>query len=683
MKNIYLLICSFCFISFLSLAQNVEFEKEFFKDQKDQLKEAKENIKMGDNLYKEGPEKYKTALIYYLKANDFNPNNALLNYKIGTCYLYSSYKIKARDFIEKAYKINPNVSPEIHFKLGQVYQLDLEWANAIKEYQAAKPMVGKEVSFTLPELEKKIKECQNGIELVQNPVRVFIDNVGTAVNSSYPDYGPVISADEDILIFTSRRNGTTGGGIDEFINEPFEDIYVSYSFNNKWTTPKNIGPPINTNGHDATVGLSPDGQTLLIYKDDKGNGNIYACDLEGEVWSKPEKLSKAINTDSHESSASLSFDGKTVYFVSDRPNGIGGRDLYMCTKDAKGKWEKAVNLGPKINTPYNEEGVFMLPDGKTLFFSSQGHNSMGGYDIFKTTFENGLWTAPVNIGYPINSADDDVFFVMSASGKRGYYASIKKDGVGDKDIYVITFLGPEKPVVLNTEDNLLASLTAPVSETVIAPTVALKTNLVTILKGIVTDFGTLAPIEAQLELMDNTTNLLVAEFKSNSKTGKFLVSLPSGKNYGLAVKADGYLFHSENFDIPETAAYKEVTLDVKMKKVLVGSSIVLRNIFFDFDKATLRQESTAELERLIKLLNENPTLKIEISGHTDAKGAAAYNLTLSDNRSKSVVDYLVAKGISKDRLTYKGYGLTQPIASNDTEEGRQMNRRTEFKILSK
>jgi outer membrane protein OmpA-like peptidoglycan-associated protein len=276
-----------------------------------------------------------------------------------------------------------------------------------------------------------------------------------------------------------------------------------------------------------------------------------------------------------------------------------------------------------------------------------------------------------------------VFFVLSASGRRGYYSSFRADGQGEKDIYTITFLGPEKPLQLNNEDNLIASLVAPVKTTVIEPKVEVAKAKTTILKGTITDAITQKPIEADIELIDNVKNQTLAVFKSNAATGKYLVSLPSGKNYGIAVKAEGYLFHSENFDLPDTADYNEVVKDIQLKNVAVGSKIVLRNIFFDFGKYTLRPESTNELERLIKLLNDIPSMRIEISGHTDNRGSAELNQKLSENRAKAVVDYLVAKGINPSRLEYKGYGKDQPIATNDTEAGRQENRRTEFKILSR
>lgn len=684
MKKIFSLILLLFVI--ITNAQNIEFTKENFKDNKDGLKEAKKNLEEGDKLFSQGSIFYRQALDFYLNANKFNPNNALLNYKIGKCYLYSSFKLKSLPFLEKALQLDANVDPQIHYVLGKAYHLDMQWDKAILEYKKFQATLNvKEFKDLVDETNKKIQECLTGKELVKNPIRVFIDNIGPEVNTSYPEYGPIITADESVLMFTSRRPGTTGGKMDADLNEFYEDIYVSYNKNGKWTQAVNIGKPINTEGHDATMGLAPDGQTLLIYIDEKGNGNIFQCDLKGDQWSKPERLNKNVNTDYHESSASLAADGKRMFFVSNRPDGLGDRDIYMSTKDEKGKWGKAVNLGPTINTQWGEEGIFIHPDGKTIYFSSQGHKTMGGYDIFKSVWDETTktWSTPENLGYPVNTPDDDVFFVVSASGKHGYYASINGNGYGEKDIYMITFLGPEKPMVMNNEDNLLASLAAPVKETVIAPTVQIKEAQLTILKGVITDAMTKKPLEATIELIDNVKNEVVASFTSNSSTGRYLVSLPAGRNYGIAVKKEGYLFHSENFDIPATAAFQEVTKDVELKNVAVGSKIILKNIFFDFDKATLRPESTNELERLTQLLKDVPTLKIEISGHTDSKGADDYNKKLSDNRAKAVVAYLIGKGIAADRLTAVGYGEEQPIATNDTDEGRQMNRRTEFKILSK
>jgi outer membrane protein OmpA-like peptidoglycan-associated protein/tetratricopeptide (TPR) repeat protein len=686
MKKILTLL-SILIMTTVVVAQNVEFTKDNFKDDRGGLKDAKASIEKGDEFFEKGYVFYKQALEPYLAAYKFNPNNALLNYKIGKCYLYSNYKLKSLPFLEKALSLNPTVDQQIHFVLAKAYHLDMKWDKAIQEFKLFQQTLsgkGEEIEGLKEEVNKHIEECTIGKEMVKHPIRVFIDNVGSEINSQYSDYGPVISADESTMLLTSRRPSTTGGEIDPEINEYYEDIYVSTRKNGKWTTAINIGSPINTNNHDANSGLSADGQKFLIYiAGKKDQGDLYESELKGEFWTKPDHMNSNINTDYHESSACYSPDGNSVYFVSDKPEGLGDRDIYVSVKDKKGRWGKAVNLGNMINTKYGEEGIFMHPDGKTIYFSSQGHKSMGGYDIFKSVYENGMWTEPENLGYPVNTPDDDVFFVISASGKHGYYASFNANGYGEKDIYMITFLGPEKEMVLNNEDNLLASIASPIKETVIAPVVEVKAAALTILKGIITDALTTKPLEATIEIIDNQKNELVASFTSNSSSGKYLVSLPAGKNYGIAVKKDGYLFHSENFDIPAISAFQEVTKDIALRNVAVGTKIILKNIFFDFDKATLRPESTNELERLTKLLNDVPTLKIEISGHTDAKGAADYNQKLSQNRAKAVVDYLVKAGIAADRLTFAGYGKDQPIATNDTDEGRQLNRRTEFKIISK
>jgi len=683
MKKIIVLLS--LIVSSALIAQNVEFVETNFSG-KEGFKEAFNRLKEGDKQFEQGPMFYKMALYHYFAANQFNPNNALLNFKMGKCYLSSSNKLKSISFLEKALKLNPDVDAEIHYLLGKAYHLGMQWDKAIAEFKTFQ----KGLSATDPaeakliaDADKRIQECTTGKELVKSPVRVFIDNVGAEINTQYSDYAPVISADESVMLFTSRRPTTTGGKMDPAINEYFEDIYMSTKQNDKWTTAVNMGAPINTEDHDANSGLSADGQRFLIYIG-KNNGDLCESELKGTIWTKPERMNKNINTDYHESSACYTADGKSVYFVSDKPEGgLGDRDIYVATKDEKGKWGKAVNLGPVINTKGSEEGVFIHPDGRTLYFSSNGHKTMGAHDIFKSVYENGQWSAPENIGYPVNTTDDDVFFVMSASGKHGYYASSNEKGLGEKDIYMVTFLGPEKPMVLNNEDNLLASLTAPIKETVMAPTIVIKEAQLTILKGVITDALTQKPLEATIEIIDNLKNEVIASFTSNSSTGNYLVSLPAGKNYGIAVKKENYLFHSENFDIPITAAFQEVVKDVGLKNVSVGSKIILKNIFFDYGKATLRSESTSELERLVKLLNDVSGLKIEISGFTDSKGSAEFNQKLSENRAKSVVDYLVRAGIAADRLTFVGYGKEQAIASNDTEEGRQMNRRTEFKVLSK
>lgn len=669
-----------CIAAGQSLAQkNVPFEKEFFKDRKDEFKEAVRNLEKGDELL-EIDQAYDKALEFYLKAYDVNPNNAELCYKIGKCYIYSIEEDgkDAIPFLEKAFQLNRNADPNLRYYLARAYHLNHEWEKAVTAYKAFRTKGEGEKRY-LDMVPKHVEECKVGQDLEQRPVRIFLDNLGAVVNSKYSDFGPVINADETIMMFTSRREDTTGGEIDENDFRYFEDIYYTTRIGNAWSMPKNIGKPINSDVHDATVGLSPDGTRLLIFRE----GDLYECDLKGSEWTKPEKLPKTINTKDRENSACFSYDGKSLYFVSDRQDmTLGGLDIFRSDLGADGQWGPPVNLGPSINTPYDEEGVFMHPDGKTMYFSSRGHKTMGGYDIFKSVWENGRWSVPENLGMPINSPGDDVFFVLNGNGRRGYYASAQKGGQGEKDLYLVTFLGPEKPMLLNTEDNLIASVAEPVRDRVIEPKISLETSQLTIFKGVTLDSITRKPVPSLLTITDNSVNKVVAEIPANSETGRFLLTLPSGRNYGIAVTAPNYLFHSENFDIPAGGNYQEINKEVLLKKIEVGNKIILRNIFFDFDKFALRNESIPELEKVLKLLKDNPNLRVELSGHTDNKGTAVYNKTLSENRSKAVVDWLTAKGISPKRLEYKGYGFDQPIADNKTDEGRQLNRRTEFKILS-
>lgn len=668
------------------------FEKDFFSDdQKDALKTAQKQIKEGDKFFEDKIPIYDQALEYYLSANEFNPNNALLNYRIGKCYLRTVQKPKSLKYLEKARVLNSKVEPDLIYLLARSYHLNLQLEKAIETFEYYKGSLSpKELSEQGDKVDKKIEECYTAIEMINNPVRVFMDNLGRSVNTKYPEYAPYINADETIIMFTSSRNNTTGGKIDDQDMKFFEDIYVSKRSGNQWRESYNPGKPLNTDSHDAIVGVSPDGKHALIYKGEDNGGDIFECRIDEEgKWGNPKRLPKEINTKYHESSASFSPDMEMLYFVSDKPGGFGGKDIYRTSLRIKGNREKldyedAINLSAVINTPYDEEGVFMDVEGKTLYFSSKGHKTMGGYDVFKTTFENGRWTKPINLGYPINTADDDIFFSFSRDGRHAYYSSFDPDGFGDRDIFMITLLGPEKEVMFMEDYDHLAFNTVLIKENLMLDKVEVKESQITIIKGKVMDAITLDPLGGvPVEIYDNALGRMISSFESNTRTGEYMVSLPSGRNYGFSAKAKDYLYHSENLIIPPATTVQEIYMDMLLHKVKVGSKIILKNIFFDFDKTTLRPTSTAELNRLTKMLNDIPTLKIEISGHTDNVGSDEYNKTLSEGRAKAVVDYLIGNNIESSRLTYAGYGETQPIESNETDEGRQMNRRTEFKVLSK
>jgi outer membrane protein OmpA-like peptidoglycan-associated protein/tetratricopeptide (TPR) repeat protein len=681
MKNRLLLFVSFLVFSLVTRGQSVEFTKFNFPNHKKELSAALDFIKEGDRLYSLGPGVYHLAIDAYKKAYDFNPNNALLNYKIGRCYMEENDQSDAIRYLNKAITLDERISldmdyNDVHLLLAKAYHFDYQFDEAVKHYKKHRQMLQPEdLARETEQIDKHLYECAEAKKLVADPARVFIDNMGETVNSAYPDYRPLVLPEENMIIFTSSRENTTGQKRDDD-SYFYEDIYVTYYEDGKWTLPQNKYD-INSRNHDATAGISSDGSILYIYKSSGGN-QLYESYLEGNIYVLPDRMDHVINDGLKQSSASLTFDKATLYFTSIRDEGYGGQDIYYTKKDSKGRWMDPVNLGATINTPYDEEGVFITPDGKTLYFSSRGHNSMGGFDIFRSDLQDGRWTLPVNVGHPINTPGDDVFFTLAANGQRGYYSSRKKDGYGSHDLYMITFLQASKPLKQHREPMLLAW-----NSRSVLPALAPVIEQNTVLEGKILDETTLSPMQATIEITDNTSGELLASFESGTSSGAYLISLKPGKNYGITVNSPDYMFHSENFNIPEDAEARKINKDILMKKMEVGTKIVLNNIFFDFNKASLRKESVGELERLARLMNESPSLRIEISGHTDNVGSDAYNLKLSGERAKAVVDYLQRKGISMNRMVYKGYGKKQPVADNSTAEGRQLNRRTEFEILEK
>ncbi len=685
MKKILFISTILIFAVSIASAQNIPFDKSYFKENKQGYKTALDNLKRGDEFYDEGQFYMKEAIPFYEAAQMFNPNNAELNYKLGVCYFFSHYNKKSILRIKRALELDHYVAMDANYFLGKSYQRNLELDEAIKAYKSFKSSLGNEQVEEINLATKLISECNTGKELMANPVRVWVDNMGSNINSQYHEYGVSINADASIMMFTSRRPNNIGGLIDPITNDYFEDIYTSAKTNDSWQMAYNLGIPVNDESHNASLSLSNDGMELFVFKgNERTLGDIYTTNQYKGTWSKPKELGKNINTKYHESSASLSPDRRKLYFVSEKPEGIGGRDIYVSVWDSKKKeFGKAANLGPVINTKYDEEGVFIHPDGQTLYFSSEGHNTMGDFDIFVSTWDGAAWTTPVNLGYPINSPDVDVFFLVSANKRFGYFTSEKEGGKGLRDIYQIEFLGKEKQPVLNSEDLLIASIADPKSSLIIEPTVEITTSKLALVRGVVLDEETKLPLFAEMELADNQTGEILAEFESNQRSGKFLISLPSGKNYGIAVKAESYLFHSENFLIPEGSLYREYDLEIYMKKIEVGKKIVLKNIFFETRSSILSPASKTEVDRIAKIMIDNPTLRIEISGHTDNVGDDNYNQNLSEKRAKSVVNALIKLGIGTSRLEYRGYGEHDPVASNLDDEGRAENRRTEFKVLEK
>ena len=529
-----------------------------------------------------------------------------------------------------------------YYKLANTALSEGEYKLALENIGIYKDKNGMQIE---PAKVKRVERVANfGFEATKHPVLFDPKNLGAGINSPLNEYFPGVSADGKTLIYTRLDGGQN------------EEFYISKWNNNSWTPSRNMRSPVNTEQNEGTISISSDGQYIFFTgcnrPQGEGSCDLYFSALDGDTWREPKNLGFPLNTRAWETQPSVSFDGKTLYFASSRSGGFGESDLWYTTY-IKGKWSAPVNLGPEINTPGSEQSPFIAKDDQTLYFISDYHDGMGGMDIFISRKQpDGRWGKAVNIGYPINTHGDEMCITLTADGEMAYIASDRKDGFGGLDIYGFVLYEEARPK---------------------------KTAYV---QGVVYDAKTLKKLKARIELIDIETNKTVIEATSNKLTGEFLFCLQGNKNYALNVSCEGYLFYSENFSLKAHSLTEPLKLDVPLNPILEGEKAVLRNVFFDVDKFDLKPESKTELDKLIQLLKANPRMKIEVGGHTDNTGVKQKNIELSNNRAKSVANYLVANGIEANRLTYKGYADTQPIADNKTEVGRRQNRRTEFKIIS-
>ena len=471
------------------------------------------------------------------------------------------------------------------------------------------------------------------------------------VNAFVMQYFPVLTADQQQLIFTRRMGG---GPSDD------EDLVISKrDARGRWLAPESISKNINSDLNEGTSTISADGRKL-IFTSCVGRQGYGSCDLYesvriGQEWTKPKNLGPNVNSSEWESQPSLSADGRTLYFISDRRGGMGRRDIWVSLLNEKGDWSKAKNIGKPINTLYDEISPFIHVNNRVLYFASNGLVGFGGYDLFFSEKDSaGRWTDPKNIGSPINNHEDQFSLFITADGKRGYYSheEVKDAGYTVSEIYEIDI----------PEENQIRY----------------KSNYV---KGVVRDKQTREPLAASIELINLRTNEIESLVSSDSVSGNYLMVLTQGAEYALYVNKRGYLFRSLNFNYSERKDYEPIVLDIDLEKASEGTTAILENIFFDLDKYDLKDKSVTELQKIVRFLKENPGLKVEVSGHTDNSGAETYNLQLSERRARAVYDYLVANGISSDRLQLRGYGAGKPIADNNTEEGKQKNRRIEFKLI--
>lgn len=683
-------IVAVCLLTVYALSwsqENVKISSKTFKTENTAgYKEAWASIKEGDKNFKEGLGTYPTARDHYLFALQYNPDHAALNYKLGVCYLYTDNKYEAIDYLLHAFTIDPQVSGDIHLLLGLAYQLVLKFDKAMEQYNIhssqLEPKEKQEFSNTLA---KRFEECLNGKSLSQNPVRVFIQPLGEEINSKYDDYNPVFAFQDSALFFTSRRpyGKAKRNRIDNKFNE---DIYLASFEGGVFQKSVRYDKPFNTENNDALVGISDDGNTLILYKGAIQGGDIQLSSFNADKnkWTRPKSVTGRLTSKDGETSACFSPDGQELYFVSRNSKlTVGGKDILYARLDSKGKWSKPVNAGVNINTPYDEEGVFITPDNRFLYFASKGHNSMGGFDIFRSERnEDGRWSVPVNLGYPLNTPDDEVFYITDRTGSHGYYSAIREGGSGGKDICKVVFLGSEKELVLQTEDKLVAG-PGPDKKGFLMLPKPRDIDRSLLLEGSVLDTtGGAVPIIAKLEFYDPSSGDRESSVVSDT-TGFFSVKLPEPKIYAIEINASGYLYYLDILDYSSEKGEKKLRQDFFLRKVEVGTKVVLDHIYFETGKAVLRPESDEALNQVLRFLENNPSMKLEISGHTDNTGSLRINQKLSRDRASAVVNYLVGKGIPESMLESKGYADTQPVATNNTSEGRTQNRRVEFKVLSK
>jgi outer membrane protein OmpA-like peptidoglycan-associated protein len=609
---------------------------------------------------------FESAIKYYQTNNDDKAKEEALkaiekdaNFVEPHLLLAEIYQTKkqiqdAIDEYVKAISINPTFNLNNFYNLARLEIGIGKYEDAKKDFEQflKKPHINPDSKDIA---DQQLANCIFAIDAMKHPVPFEPKNMGENINSNLDEYFPAITADGQTFIYT-RNNITEKIPLQE-------DILVSHKVNGIWSPATLIGNAINTSGNEGAPAISADGEVLFFvacadnpdgsYKGGRkgfGDCDIFYSIKVGDGWTKPYNIGNVVNSAYWETQPSFSADGKTLYFVSNRPGGFGSADIWYSTLKPDGSWGAPKNIGPKINTPGKEESVYIHPDGKTLYFGSDGHTGMGGLDLYVSRMnDQGEWGDPVNLGYPINTYADENSILVGPTGDVAYLASSRAGGFGALDLYQFDLYEAARP------------------------------GKITYVKGKVYDAKTKVPLGAHFELIDLASGKSVIESDANSGNGEFLVTLPVNKNYALNVSQQGYLFYSENFSLKEiTDNSKPFQMDVPLQSIDTGCVVELKNVFFETAKFDLKPESKAELNKLITFLNVNKTMHGELSGHTDNVGDKKSNQILSQNRAKSVYDYLAANGIDAKRLTYKGYGDTKPKVKNDSDENRAKNRRTEF-----
>lgn len=596
---------------------------------------------------------YDDAIIDAKQAVDIDTNFIEAYLLLGQIYETKHLISQSVFYFRKASKLDPDFYPMVFYILGS-HELEFgEYEYALEDFKTylQHPKMDRRL---IKMLNENIDRAYFGIDHIKNPVDFEPTNLGSSINTSAEEYVNTISTDGQTIIFTRKLEKKTSTINKNNTQE--EDFYQSIkNENNEWITAVRLGNLFNTNGNEGAMNISPD-QSKMVFtacyrKDGFGRCDIYQTWKRGKSWLMPLNIGPPVNTGNWESNASLSSDGRTLYFV--RRMGRGNSDIYTAELQPDGSWGNVQNIGDIVNSAGSEMTPYIHPDGKTLYFSSDGHLGMGGKDLFYSRKdENGKWNEPVNLGYPINDFKNQMGLIINANGDLAYISSDIKGGKGGYDIYSFPLYQSARPTA------------------------------VTYLKGVIRDAKTKKPLQADFELYDLKSNKLIVESQSDAITGDFMVVIPSGSKLALNVNRKSYLFYSDQFKVEgDYNSLKPFLKNINLNPLEVDRKIVLENVFFATSSYKIENQSFMELNKVKDLLRINPHLRIEISGHTDNVGGAIPNLKLSEERARSVFDYLVSIGVSANQLVYKGYGETMPVENNETDEGRSKNRRTELKVI--
>ncbi|WP_303311339.1 OmpA family protein [Hymenobacter sp. BT730] len=610
-------------------------------------------------------ENYRAAIPYYEQVLAKDPNNALALFRAGISYM-SFDKEKASDYIYKAQRLKPKVSKDVEYWLGRVDHLNYNFDEAVAHYQAYNATLKKK-DTRKAELAQLIQHSKNAKVLFNSPKDIFVKNLGPTINTPFSEHSPVISSDDKLLLFTSRGENVTGANTSAegakkgegnlaSDGEYYEDIFEAERIDDEnWSKPRSLSGVLNGKGHDASIQVFDNDTKMLMYRQDKA-GDIFYSEKAGGDWTEPKKLNDNINSNQFESDAYITPDGLTIYFSTGKYSEDGTLDIYYATRQPGGDWGEAKSVGSNINTKYDDDSPFLSKDGKTLYFSSRGRNTMGGYDIFKSEYDSigRRWGQAENMGYPINTPDDDSYYRLSPDGSYAYLSSYRIGGYGEKDIYTINYI----------------------KNAIIRGKVISSRDSVTVIPGVELVFSGTQADKTALSYRDVT----------KPDSGNYEVNVLSGRTYQVAVSKDGKNITTEEFAVPvatKDSTVIEKNFYVPYMDTTSAGMFAFKKIYFDTDKYNLRPESVSELNNISRILKANPGLNISIEGNCDSRNTDEYNMVLGQNRADAAYNYLKRNGIGETRMVTTSYGERRPAAPNDSPENMQLNRRVEFRVILK